>query len=458
MSTNAIYRYFQSNYGEVERVGLHTIPNFRFAVVTFKHEENVKKASQRKQHTIDGHILNVSIADEIPEQCHLLSLNDDCILEILKLLELKDLCSISNACSRLRCLAQTDFASKYKSKEFALMESDDIIADFLRSFGSQMQSIHFIRPLETPSSHKVLGDTYILHLLSKYCDSLTNLALTRYEFRHYSDSNTLLLIPLLARLKTLSLDSCILSDKIVSILVVAESILTTVLIRNDHTSERWFSRLKTLKLALQDINGSSHFLHLNSVEHIEIGLPYFDASAPWPAYRRDPLNLHIFGEMTNFKNLKTLKAYTTGGFPMESLRMIKSLIHLSELTFGYPSEFNIRDLLTLIRNGTNLERMTVIFDFDGKSNDRSHSDQGKFDEMVDIVLQRKNEKPLNVAIVGDENQIRPFDVVPADGAPLKIVCLSIVEVSFILDLPLYPNSIRMSTEDISVLRDRGLSV
>lgn len=45
-----------------------------------------------------------------------LSLDDDCLLAILHQLPLKDLCSISQACKRLKCLAAKEFRRKYSSK------------------------------------------------------------------------------------------------------------------------------------------------------------------------------------------------------------------------------------------------------------------------------------------------------------------------------------------------------
>lgn len=65
--------------------------------------------------------------------------------------------------------------------------NDEKVADYLRHFGSQMNSIHLKRPVDV-LSHRVLGGTYILHLLAEYCGSPTDLQLFHYEFRHHSDS------------------------------------------------------------------------------------------------------------------------------------------------------------------------------------------------------------------------------------------------------------------------------
>lgn len=211
MLADSIHEYFRRNYGEVKRVDFYTIPEYRFAVVKFILAENALKPSQRKQHTIAGRIVNVSIADEIHRQCYLLSLNDYCLVEILKCLEWKDLCAISDVCSRLAELAQMAFTSKYKNRVFKMITYDEEIEEkFLQTFGSLIQSMCLEKCRER---HFIRDDTNILFLLQKYCGSLTTLKLRFYNFSDQSVTDTDKLIPLFYRLRKLILNHSSVSSK-----------------------------------------------------------------------------------------------------------------------------------------------------------------------------------------------------------------------------------------------------
>lgn len=130
----------------------------------------------RKNHKTADSIVNQSIQ----HRSDLLIMNDDCIIEILNHLELKDLSSMANTCCRLRILARMAFSSKYRSKQVTLEESENTVEDCLRNFGSQMQSIYFKRPSNIPSR---IGDgSHILRLLIKYCPLLTRLEVHHYNF------------------------------------------------------------------------------------------------------------------------------------------------------------------------------------------------------------------------------------------------------------------------------------
>lgn len=459
MSTNEIYTYFQSSY-KVEWVAIHLGPKYRFAIVTFRDEENAKKASQQKLHTIAGSILTVSTADSIQERPSLLALNDDCILEIFKNLELKDLCSASNTCSRIRGLAQMEFASRYKDKTFTLLENDEKVADYLRNFGSQIHSIELKRPMEIPS-HTVLGDTYILHLLAEYCGSLSKLKLFSYEFYHRRDSTTTQLIPLFSRLKKLTVKRCHISDKILSMFDVTKLILNEVTILKDDAEVRCFTNLKTLNIIRGERRSHTHFLRLvsrsKSVVNLEIDLLYaFEILEPEISY--------IYQEISRFKNLKAIKVYDRdwSNQSIESqIEMVSRLRHLSSFILAYRADFTDENLVNLIRNGNNLKRLIIVF------NDSEYSDHpynpNQFQAMNNIVSQRANGRPLEVIIVGSENQIRRFTVAHAQPpeALLKIKCLLKSKVGSTLRLQYGANSypiITMTDKQIQILRNHGLDI
>lgn len=452
LSSSTIFQYFHSNYGEIVRVSVHTIPECRVAIVSFKHEEHAIAASQRKQHIIAGSIVHVSIADEIREQTTLLSLNDDCFLEIFKQLELKDLCAISNVCLRLRGLAQTDFSSKYKDKVFTLRESDDeIVADCLRNFGSQIQSLQLKRLKFRPS--------YVLHLVSKYCDSLIRLELYWYVFYLHRDSTTMWWIPLFTRLKTLILEHCRISGTLFSIFDVPELILRDVMITKRNAGERQFTRLKTLKIFGGQWD-SSPTLYLKlikqpkTLEYVEIEIPlqYGDYECAPP---------DMYKEISKYKNLKTLRIYERNRIDVEkAIGMVERLGYLSELILGRPNYFTLDDLWNLIVNGNNLEQLIVIFDGSTKVVNRvNRYDENQFPEMANIVSQRTNGKPLNVIIVGYEHQMYPFLNTLPPEAPLKINYLLSKTITLILTGWYGRNTdIKMSNEQIEILRDNGMSL
>lgn len=453
MSTNEIYKYFQSIY-EVEWVAVHPGPEYRFAIVTFKDEENAKQAAQRKLHTIAGSIVTVSTAESILERPSLLSLNDDCILEIFKNLELKDLCSASNTNSRARGLAQTDFASRYKDKVFTLLENDEKVADYLRNFGSQIHSIELKRPMEIPS-HDVLGDTYILHLLTEYCGSLSKLKLFRYEFNHRSDSNTKQLHPLFSRLKTLTVTSCHISDKILSIFDVNKLVLDGVTTFNDNAEMRHLTKLKTLNIIRGESRSQAHFLSLvsqsKSVANVEIDL--LDACGIYEAELSS-----IYEEISKFENLKSIKMYDRNRSNMESsIEMVSRLSHLSELILAYRFDFAVYHLASLVRNGHNLEKLIIIFHDREVSAMRTSCTCELFQTMDNIVSQRANGKPLKVIIVGNKKQIKQFIFAQPPAASLKIICLLRDQLESILTshnggFPL----LKMSNRQIQILCAHGL--
>lgn len=175
ITTDTIFRYFQTNYGHVEFVAFHTIQDTRFANVTFGTVDSAVRALKQRQHKIDGIIVNVSYADQIKQQCNFLSLNDDCILIIFEYLECKNLHNIANVCLRLNALARKEFSLKYKSTTvtFDGINDTENIENCIRTFGSHIQSIY----LKNPGARSPLG---ILHLLSMYCGSLKSLEMGNY--------------------------------------------------------------------------------------------------------------------------------------------------------------------------------------------------------------------------------------------------------------------------------------
>lgn len=203
MPTDAIYRYFCCNYGEVKRIEYHTHPEYRFAIVKFHRPSDALRASALKQHTIAGHIVNVSMPDQIHRKCYLLSLNDHCIIEILKRLEWEDLCAISDVCSRLADLAQTAFSSKYNNKVFKMIiNGHEVEVECLRKFGPHIRSICLDFGRKQQRFSKADQTPWLL-LLLQHLKTLHTL-----ELRFFRNLDEGKIAPLLARLHKFSQYRC----------------------------------------------------------------------------------------------------------------------------------------------------------------------------------------------------------------------------------------------------------
>lgn len=137
-------------------------------------------SSNRKNRQAATKIVEKSTDGRIEQQCEFQTMNDYCIIEIFKNLELKDLSAAANTCSRLQTLAQMAFSSKYRDQRVNLEESEEILEDCLRNFGSQMQSVRIQRPREI--RFRDGGGIQVLSLLLKYCDSLKHLEVHDYSF------------------------------------------------------------------------------------------------------------------------------------------------------------------------------------------------------------------------------------------------------------------------------------
>lgn len=123
-----------------------------------------------------------SIDDHIQHRASLLSMSNDCIFEVLTYLQLKDLSSVANACSRLQTLAQMTFSSEYRGRVVRLEESEETVEDCLRNFGSQIQSIYLERPSDI--APRETDGNAIVSLVVTYCRSLTHLEVRNYNFVH----------------------------------------------------------------------------------------------------------------------------------------------------------------------------------------------------------------------------------------------------------------------------------
>lgn len=446
MSADAIFHYFNQKYGEVRHITLDMVPPHRFAYVTFAIEESAKMASAKLHHTIAGHIVDIPIIDDYRLQNNILSLNDDCILELFEYLGLNDLTNMASMCTRLRDLAQLAFESKFKGRPVTLTFKN--IKNCVQHFGSYIEWISYERPNERKQEPQ---STFVLHLLLKYCPFLKKLKMRECNFEDDFEYDTAKLLPLFTRLDQLVLEKCNVSAELFTFFDVTELILDDVQIHSIGARKRHFRRVNTFKFPIKSVHGP-YILSLMDeptiLEHLEMNV----CRTAFKLYNKFYC---FYNEILKFKNIQTLRMFDLyNSDATKAIDVVKGLTHLSELVWGYPSSFKPADLLQMIRHGKNLQQLVVILR--GKTV-QPPAPGNEFDSMLRVVSNRTNTKPLNVIFVGTESQITPFCVQFPAEASLKIACLTFQIIKPILNWNSY-DQIKMSNEQIEKLRNGGLSL
>lgn len=152
------------------------------AVETFINSTNTLEVIIEDIQVVDGH--NDKLVQKRPEKDQRSSanilkiLNDDCLIEIFKLLNLPDLCNVADVCRRFKQNAQTAFQlhhTSFKTNEIAKTDhkgffyTDLLVAEQLfRNFGFFIQELSLKgRCLRNGNEQET-----ILYLATKYCVSL----------------------------------------------------------------------------------------------------------------------------------------------------------------------------------------------------------------------------------------------------------------------------------------------
>lgn len=459
MSDEAICEYFQSSYGDINWISMYTIPKYRFAILKFRLATSVRKASDRKQHTIAGSIVNVSIAEQMNrKRFGLLSLNDKLIIGVLQHLDWKDLWSVANTQSqRLKKLTERTFASMYEDRVLCMSESDSTIEDCLRTFGPHIRSLRLSPPLRMGPHN----GAQILYLVQNHCTSLISLELERFICSHNAHASADDLIPLFTRLQIFKLAHSAISFGLLKILHLVPE-LTLIHLRGQYfhvnfpfrpIHERRLSHMKTLRIVdyIRDESwGQVAFMNniqSDTLEYLELESHLWDGPAP----AESPI--------ASFQNLKTLKLYGLEfamGF-RDFYPLIRELTRLSEFIYGYAERLKIEQLFNVVRTGESLQKFIVIFKH--RANKRwktiRQNNMRTFKNTLDIVSQRPNGKPLNAIFVGNESQITRFNVAFPPDAPLKFTCLSMESVAQVLEVGNNYTDIKMSDGQIAKLRRQG---
>lgn len=412
---------------------------------------------------------------------NLLSINNDCILEILNKLECIDLGGVAGL-SRLQEAIQMIFASKWKGIVTFDHNTKSRACDFLQNIGPQIRSIRLV---QSDDAHD--NDSDIVRSISQYCSvgTLSNLEMLGWSCGLVDDISP----SLLSGLQTLFLQDCVIP---IGMLDSCKGLTELTLMRveeiRDGATQPNFAlnKLKTLKIEMPSTircqhpycnMNATHLKYLGYEEHREVraprlhGVEFINEAESLEHLEIDVLPQHllapIIASIPTFKNIKTLKLYCEylENHPA-TLDVVDQLEHLTEFVWGYPKKFSPKNLLFVIKNANNLEQLIVSFSnrrlttSEPAAHQISPIDAESYEQMLDIVSKRANGKPLNVIIVGHryETQLKQFEVVVPQHELLQITSLMSNALAPILniDMDSAHGRIKMSNEQIKVLRDGGL--
>lgn len=181
MSTEQIYHHFR-HFGEIESLTTSYCDDSRYIFVIFRNARSALESVTLGTHRINEksvtvylnemystfiniNLLLVPTEHESPR--HIInSLPDECVLEILKNLDVKDLANAADTCSKFRDIAKTVFTDRFSYvNESSLSEMDGrTLARFFRNFGKSMVSF------ELDCSNMVYGTrARYLEIFCRHC-------------------------------------------------------------------------------------------------------------------------------------------------------------------------------------------------------------------------------------------------------------------------------------------------
>lgn len=208
ISADAVLQFFTKNYGEIEYVGLHTDDMHRVAFVVFREAIDARRACVLTAHTIAGCAVNVTLPVAVAHPPNLIHMPDDCVMDILRHLELKDLCSVASVCQRLNGLAKDVFTLKWKDLHMTITNVPEL-QQFLRTFGTEIHSISIDLSDDLPKSQH----NSVLNALVQHCSG----TLTFLKMRNFTFETNVAIIDesrrFLVGLKRLQLQKCTISVK-----------------------------------------------------------------------------------------------------------------------------------------------------------------------------------------------------------------------------------------------------
>lgn len=197
---------------------MHTKENFQYGFIQFKTEEIASTVLLRSPHWISNCMVKAKVADfwhqtvsqpEPPNPLYvppeqdsdsqiLNALNDDCLREIFKYFDVRDLTSVADVCVRFNELATKTFSSSYKMVIISSSTSEKFQESLLRNFGSSIEAIGFM-------SNTRNSDNSALRLIGQHCTTkLKQFSLMSFHFENKWPN----FYPNFAQLETLTLVDC----------------------------------------------------------------------------------------------------------------------------------------------------------------------------------------------------------------------------------------------------------
>lgn len=231
---------FFKTFGDITSVRFVPNVDHTFGFVQFDRAEAAGVVLSRPAHKINGQFVRVKAADswhqpgwrgvtlplddeadEVADVDPCPELNDDCLHEIFDYLNVWDLVSVADVCTRFEQVAQTNFSKKHKTFEFSDFVMEGTYADkklparhmrqFFKHFGSLIVdlSISYYEPVKLQR----FTNFEILMAMVEHCgESLNVLRLFNFIGR---GRIVTILRPLFGRLKKLYMDSCHVSDEFI---------------------------------------------------------------------------------------------------------------------------------------------------------------------------------------------------------------------------------------------------
>lgn len=203
------------------------------------------------------------------------SLNDDCVLEILKYVECEDLDSIADLSSRLQGLARMVFVSKWKGCVTLHHGCTQRARNIIHNFAPLIKSIRLLSHEE--DRHFEMHSECIVHLMSQYCEGqLRSLEIHWFNFSHWnflliSDINR----SLFAGLETLILKHCVIPiDMLAACQGLTELALVCTEVTNDYGQYQHLylenvKRLTMIKVDNKRGLGLPHFAFIRRPDKLE---------------------------------------------------------------------------------------------------------------------------------------------------------------------------------------------
>lgn len=257
-----------------------------------------------------------------------LDLNDDCINEVFRHLNVIQLCSVTQVCKRLQELAQSYFKRKYSEFDFSSLFQDRLVSnqeasDILRNFGPIIKTVTL--PRQAFHNHQVIGrvEEVLLKDVVEYCGK-TLLILKLKSF--YLTSPAVETLNLFSgSLKKLYLDGNAFAEDCVLHLITFSKLKSLTLIdaSDSYALMDTFPALESLRLYKVFIPNQSILQHFIA-RHKQLKKLIINSSRG--------VSSEIIRYVSKYvRNIRTFEFYNNSIIPSESNEEIqKNILHLSE--------------------------------------------------------------------------------------------------------------------------------